>query len=94
MKIENHEQRDHYITNSGCFFLLIIAVIDFVISGIIAMVIFMKYLSSQGFNDSVEIALLLKIDIWVPLWLGVFLALYLMTGGGFWYTFYWKHRKA
>ena len=87
MTIENHNHRE----GLGCIILLIIAVIDFFVSGLIAFVIFVYYLDHQGIHEGFQIAFFLEAHIWLISWIVAFVLIFLIVGGG--YFFYWKRGK-
>ncbi len=61
-----------------------IACIDFVVTGIIALVIYVKYLF-RTYPEGFAFAVFLKIHIWLLMWLLLFLFLFFLTGGATWY---------
>ena len=87
MTIENHNHRE----GLGCIVLLIIAIIDFFVSGGLAFVILAYYLNHQGIHEGGEIAVLLNVHIWLISWIVAFVLIFLIVGGG--YFFYWKRGK-
>lgn len=91
-RMNNDPKKEQGCEGLANFIFLMIALIDSVVSGGIAFVIFVKYIF-QRFPEGSVIALLLHVHIWLIIWFFVFLVLFLFTGGVFWYFFCWRKSK-